>query len=82
MKIVLVYQFITNNVWKIVLKIIKAAGFKINADKSKFARGTLECVDFKIAEQGIMPLPDKVQAIEHIAIPTNKKQLTSFIGGK
>ena len=28
-----------------------------------------------------MPLPDKVQAIKDIAIPNNKKQLRSFIGG-
>ena len=27
-----------------------------------------------------MPLPDKVQAILDIAIPTNKKQFRSFIG--
>ena len=27
-----------------------------------------------------MPLPDKVQAIKDIAVPTNKKQLRSFIG--
>ena len=28
----------------------------------------------------MMPLPDKVQAIKHIPVLTNKKQLTSFIG--
>ena len=27
-----------------------------------------------------MPLPDKVYAIKHIDVPTNKKQLRSFIG--
>ena len=27
-----------------------------------------------------MPLPDKVEAIENIAVPTTKKQLRSFIG--
>ena len=27
-----------------------------------------------------MPLPDKVEAINNIAVPTNKKQLRSFIG--
>ena len=27
-----------------------------------------------------MPLPDKVQAIKHKAVPTSKKQLRSFIG--
>ena len=27
-----------------------------------------------------MPKSDKVLAIQHIAVPTNKKQLRSFIG--
>ena len=64
---------------KIVLKKLKAAGFKINAEKSKFARDNLEYLGFKISRQGITPLPDKVQAIVYIAVPTNKRQLTSFI---
>ena len=29
-----------------------------------------------------MPLPDKVQAIKDITVPTNKKQLRSFIEGE
>ena len=29
-----------------------------------------------------MPLPDKVQAINQMTVPTNKKQLRSFIGGE
>ena len=40
----------------------------------------IKIICIKISRQGIMPLPDKVQAIKHIAVPTNKKQLTSFIG--
>ena len=28
-----------------------------------------------------MPLPDKVQTIKDIAVPSNKKQLTNFLGG-
>ena len=28
----------------------------------------------------MMPLPDKIQAIKDVAIPTNNKQLRSFIG--
>ena len=27
-----------------------------------------------------MPLPDKVHTINHVAVPTNKNHLTSFIG--
>ena len=55
---------------KIVLKKLKAAGFKINAEKLFFARDDLEYVFTKITRQGIMPLPDKVQAINNIAVPT------------
>ena len=45
-----------------------------------FVRDNVEYLAFKMSRQGIMPLPDEVQAIKHIAVPTNKKQLTSFIG--
>ena len=65
---------------KIVLKKLKAAGFKINAEKSKFARDSLEYLGFLITREGIMPLPNKVQAIKDIAVPNNKRQLRSFIG--
>ena len=67
---------------KIVLNKLKAAGFKINAEILIFVRDNLEYLGFKITKQGIIPLPDKVQAIKHIAVPTNKKQLRSFIGSE
>ena len=63
-----------------VLKRLLKAGFKINAEKSFFAQDQLEYLGFKITREGIMPLPDKVQAIKNIATPTTKKQLRSFIG--
>ena len=68
------------NTVKIVLKKLKAAGFNINAEKSFFARDNLEYLGLKITRQGIRPLPDKGQVIKDIAVLTNKKQLTSFIG--
>ena len=57
---------------KILLKKLKAAGFKINAEKSFFAKNNLEYLGFQITRQGIMSLPDKVHAIKHIAVSTNK----------
>ena len=63
-----------------VLKKLLKAGFKINAEKSFFAQDQLEYLGFKITREGIMPLPDKVQAITNIAPPTTKRQLRSFIG--
>ena len=70
------------NTAKIVSKKLKAAGFKINAEKSKFAKENLEYLGFKITRQGIIPLTDKAQAFKHIAVPTNKNQLACLIGGE
>ena len=67
---------------KIVFKQQKAAGFKINAEKSFLPEITLEYLGFKITRQGIISLPAKVQAIKDIAVPTNKSRLRSFIGGE
>ena len=57
---------------KIDSKKLKAAGFKINAEKLFFARDNFEYLGFKITRQGIMPLPDKVQASKDIAVPIIK----------
>ena len=67
---------------EVKLKKLKAAGFKINVEKSFFPKDSLEYLGFKITRQGIMPLPDKTQAFKHRAVPTNKKQLINFIGGE
>ena len=45
-----------------------------------FARDNLEYLGFKMTSRNVTPFPDKVQAIKHIAVPTNKKQLRSFMG--
>ena len=42
----------------------------------------IEYLGFKITREGIMPFPDKAQAIKDIALPNNKRQLRSFIGGE
>ena len=42
------------------LKKLKAAGFKINAEKWFFVIDNLEYLGYKINRQGIIPLPDKV----------------------
>ena len=61
-----------------ILDKLKKAGFKVNAKKSSFCQKELEYLGFKITREGIMPLPDKVQAILNIAVPTTKKQLRSL----
>lgn len=65
---------------ELVLQRIQAAGLKVNARKSFFAKGELEYLGYWITRDGIQPLADKVKAMLSIAEPTTKKQLRSFIG--
>ena len=51
---------------------MKAAGFKISAEKSSFSLG------FEITRYRIIPLPDKVQAISYIAVPSTKSNLQAL----
>ena len=63
-----------------VLQRIQDAGLKVNAPKSFFCQAELEYLGYWITRKGIMPVPQKVQAMLKIAEPRNKKQLRSFIG--
>ena len=45
-----------------------------------FARNKLQYLGFKRPREEIMPLPDKVEVIKNIAVPTTKKQLRNFMG--
>ena len=58
-----------------VLDRIKDAGLKVNARKSFFGEDSLEYLGYWITRNGIQPLPKKIQAIQNIAPPQNKKQL-------
>ena len=48
--------------------------------KSFFAQPALEYLGFGVTRQGIQPMPNKIQAMQDIAPPTNKRQLRQFIG--
>ena len=50
----------------------------MNAEKSFFARNELEYLGLKIPSQGIMPLPDKIEAIKNIAVPAIKTSFQSL----
>ncbi len=63
-----------------VLLKIQTAGLKINAEKSFFGCAELEYLGYWITQEGIQPLPKKIQAIQTIAPPTDKCSLRSFLG--
>ena len=68
------------NKLEIILSKLNQKDFKVNVKQSFFARNELEYLRFRITRQGIMHLPDKVEAMKSIAVPNTKKQLRSFIG--
>ena len=63
-----------------VLLQLSDVGLKVNAKKSHFAEFKIENLGYWITRQGIKPLPKKVEALQNIAPPKNKKQLQRFLG--
>ena len=63
-----------------IFKRLQEAGLKVNANKSFFARPELEYLGYWITRRGIQPIAKKVDAIQKIAEPRNKKELRRFIG--
>ena len=58
---------------------LSEAGLKVNANKSYFAKFEIEYLGNWITQGGIQPLPKRVEALQNIAPPKNKKQLQRFL---
>ena len=63
-----------------VLTRLGKAGLKVNAKKSFFGRPELEYLGYWVTRHGIQPLPKKIEAMQRIAPPTNRRQLRRFLG--
>ena len=55
-------------------------GLVVNVDKCQFGRSTIDFLGHRISPQGVIPLPDKVQAICQYPMPTTDKGLQEFCG--
>ena len=73
------FQNHLNDLEQVFTRLLQA-GLKINATKSKFAREELEYLGYWISRDGIKPLNKKVEAINNLAPPTNRRKLRRFIG--
>ena len=63
-----------------VLQIMRKAGLRINAAKSKFCATEIEYLGYVLTQSGIKPQLNKVQAILALNPPKNVKELRSFLG--
>ena len=55
-------------------------GIVINVSKSVFGAAELAFLGHQVTSQGIAPLPDRVQAIAALPVPTTRKQLMEYLG--
>ncbi|GBN30524.1 Transposon Tf2-6 polyprotein [Araneus ventricosus] len=55
-------------------------GLTINHSKCKFGESSLEFLGYQISENGLQPLPDRVEAIQKFPMPKNLTQLRRFLG--
>ena len=63
-----------------VLKRVRKAGLKVNAKKCFWGKPELEYLGYWVTRQGIQPVEKKVDAMQQIAPPKNRKQLRRFLG--
>ena len=55
-------------------------GLKVNPKKCHFGKSEVKFLGFLVNENGCSPLPDRVEAIQKLPLPTTTKQLRSFVG--
>ena len=59
---------------------IQKAGLKVNARKSCFGVHKFDYLGYHVTCDGVMPTPKKVEAIQALTVPKNRKKLRQFIG--
>ena len=62
-----------------VLSVLLNSNFRLNAKKCEFFRKKIQFLGHVICENGILPSPEKVQAIQDIPTPVNVKSAISFV---
>ena len=63
-----------------VLRRLRRAGLRINAEKSSFFSPEIEYLGYLLTKEGIKPVHKKIQAVLDLQAPTTLKQLRSFLG--
>jgi hypothetical protein len=65
---------------KLVLERARKYNIKFNVNKCKFSVNEVRCIGHKITDQGIKPDDSKIEVIKNYPVPTNVKELQSFLG--
>ena len=58
---------------------LQKSGLKVNASKYCFGAHKFDYLGYHVTRYGVMPIPNKVEAIQALAVPKTRKQLRQFI---
>jgi hypothetical protein len=65
---------------KKVFETLRKANLKIQLDKSEFLRKDVLYLRHKITKDGLKPNEDKINVVLNYPLPTNTKEIKSFLG--
>lgn len=69
-----------NQVLGELLDTFRNCGVTVNLNKSRIGAPEVKFLGHIITGEGIAPDPEKMEALQHFAIPTTKRQLRGFLG--
>ena len=65
---------------RIIFQRLKAAGLKLKRSKCDFMKKHIQYLGHLISEEGIQPLPEKLESIKTMPAPRNAKEIKQFLG--
>ena len=63
-----------------MLTCLQKAGLKVNARKNFCGAHKFDYLGYHVTRDGVITIPKKVEAIQALAVPKNRKQLRQFVG--
>ena len=65
---------------EIIFEKFKAAGLKLKESKGEFLKREIHYLGHLISDEGIHPLPEKLDTIHNMSKPRNPKEIKQFLG--
>ena len=65
---------------RIIFQRLKAAGLKLKSSKCDFMKRQIHYLGHLISEEGIQPLPEKLESIRNMPAPKNVREIKQFLG--
>ena len=59
---------------------LRKAGLKLKIQKCDFFKKHIQYLGHLISDEGIQPLPEKLESIRKMSVPTNPKEVKQFLG--